>query len=71
MKNAREKVSRTVERVIIANISALGRSRGLWMLLGVMSLWSIQNPGKPRALSVLGLDPLEHSNVFFCLLYTY
>ena len=66
-----EKVSSTYEHVTIANISALGRSRGLWMLLGVMSLWSIQNPGKPRALSVLGLDSLEYSNVFVCLLYTY
>ena len=36
------------------------------MLLGVMSLWSIQNPGKPRALLlVLGLDSLEYSNVTF------
>ena len=32
----------------IANISAIGRSKGPWMLLGVMSLWSIQKLGKPR-----------------------
>ena len=32
----------------IANISAIGRSKGPWMLLGVMSLWSIQKLGKPK-----------------------
>ena len=32
----------------IAKISAIGRSKGLWMLLGVMSLWSIQKLGKPK-----------------------